>query len=121
MNPEITMKGCSLRFYMHENQKHNGALLHEWLLELAKHRGIRGGSVFRAIAGFGRHGVLAEQHFFELAGQLTVVVEFVVSDAQADALVGTLQRARSGRLTVFLGAAPGVGKTYAMLTASILT
>ena len=37
-------------------------------------------------------------------------------DAQADALVGTLQRARSGRLTVFLGAAPGVGKTYAMLT-----
>ncbi len=87
MNPEITMKGCSLRFYMHENQKHNGALLHEWLLELAKHRGIRGGSVFRAIAGFGRHGVLAEQHFFELAGQLTVVVEFVVSDAQADALL----------------------------------
>ena len=37
-------------------------------------------------------------------------------DAQADALVGTLQRARGGRLTVFLGAAPGVGKTYAMLT-----
>ena len=36
--------------------------------------------------------------------------------AQADALVGTLQRARGGRLTVFLGAAPGVGKTYAMLT-----
>lgn len=36
--------------------------------------------------------------------------------AQADALLGTLQRARGGRLTVFLGAAPGVGKTYAMLT-----
>lgn len=36
--------------------------------------------------------------------------------AQADALMGTLQRARGGRLTVFLGAAPGVGKTYAMLT-----
>lgn len=35
--------------------------------------------------------------------------------AQADALIGELQRQSAGRLTVFLGAAPGVGKTYAML------
>jgi two-component system sensor histidine kinase KdpD len=34
---------------------------------------------------------------------------------QADALIGELQRQAAGRLTVFLGAAPGVGKTYAML------
>ncbi|WP_031374232.1 sensor histidine kinase [Lysobacter antibioticus] len=35
--------------------------------------------------------------------------------AQADALMGELQRQGAGRLTIFLGAAPGVGKTYAML------
>lgn len=35
---------------------------------------------------------------------------------KADALMGGLRRASAGRLTVFLGAAPGVGKTYAMLT-----
>ena len=34
---------------------------------------------------------------------------------QADALMGALRRQEAGRLTVFLGAAPGVGKTYAML------
>jgi two-component system sensor histidine kinase KdpD len=34
---------------------------------------------------------------------------------QADALLGGLKRQGAGRLTVFLGAAPGVGKTYAML------
>lgn len=34
---------------------------------------------------------------------------------QADALIGELHRQTGGRLTVFLGAAPGVGKTYAML------
>lgn len=34
---------------------------------------------------------------------------------QAQALLGELQRQAAGRLTVFLGAAPGVGKTYAML------
>lgn len=35
---------------------------------------------------------------------------------QADALLGELQRQGAGRLTLFLGAAPGVGKTYAMLS-----
>ena len=35
---------------------------------------------------------------------------------QADALIGSLRREAAGRLTVFLGASPGVGKTYAMLT-----
>lgn len=39
--------------------------------------------------------------------------------AQADALLEGLQRERSGgALKVFLGAAPGVGKTYAMLSAA---
>lgn len=35
---------------------------------------------------------------------------------RADALLGALQRQQAGRLTVYLGAAPGVGKTYAMLS-----
>lgn len=34
---------------------------------------------------------------------------------QADAWIGVLRRQAAGRLTVFLGASPGVGKTYAML------
>lgn len=34
---------------------------------------------------------------------------------QANALMDELRRQKAGRLTVFLGAAPGVGKTYAML------
>ena len=35
---------------------------------------------------------------------------------QADALIDHLQREQGGRLTIFLGAAPGVGKTYTMLS-----
>jgi len=35
---------------------------------------------------------------------------------QADALVERLQREAGGKLTVFLGAAPGVGKTFSMLS-----
>ncbi|MFI8559971.1 DUF4118 domain-containing protein [Pseudomonas putida] len=37
---------------------------------------------------------------------------------RADALLATLPRSGRGRLKVFLGAAPGVGKTYAMLQAA---
>lgn len=37
---------------------------------------------------------------------------------RADALLADLPRAGQGRLKVFLGAAPGVGKTYAMLQAA---
>jgi uncharacterized protein len=86
------MQGTYLCFYMHENRKHHGILLYEWLLETAKKAGIHGGSAFRAIAGYGRHGVLHEQHFFELAGDLTVEVEFLLSDEQAESLLAALRR-----------------------------
>ncbi len=85
------MRGTYLRFYVHENRKHGGILLYEWLLERAKSAGIHGGSAFRAIAGFGRHGVLHEQHFFELAGDVTVKVEFMLSDDEAERLLGLLK------------------------------
>ncbi|WEN15566.1 sensor histidine kinase KdpD [Rhodanobacter sp. AS-Z3] len=39
-------------------------------------------------------------------------------EARADALLSTVHDERSQRLKVFLGAAPGVGKTYAMLSAA---
>ncbi len=84
--------GTCLRFYTHENRKHHHVLLYEWLLEQAKQCGIHGGSAFRAIAGYGRHGVLHEQHFFELAGDLTVTVEFLLSDAEAQRFLDLIAR-----------------------------
>lgn len=86
------MQGTYLRFYAHENRKHHGILLYEWLLEAARKLGIHGGSAFRAVAGFGRHGVLHEQHFFELAGDLTVEVEFVVTEEEAAKLIDLIRR-----------------------------
>ncbi|MBI1820660.1 MAG: DUF190 domain-containing protein [Nitrospirae bacterium] len=81
------MKGTYLKFYVQEFRKHHGILLYEWLLEKAKAIGIHGGSAFRAIAGYGRHGVLHEAHFFELAGNLPVEVVFMVSNEEAERLL----------------------------------
>lgn len=86
------MQGSYLRFYVHEGQRHKRRLVWEWLLEQANGLGIRGGSAFRAMAGFGRHHVLHESTFFELAGSLTVEVEFIVTaeeERQLLQLLGT--------------------------------
>jgi len=87
------MKGTLLRFYVHENRRHGRVLLYEWLLAEARKLGIQGGSAFRAIAGFGRHGVMHEERFFELAGDVPVVIEFLARDAEADALVAAVRDA----------------------------
>lgn len=81
------MNGTYLRFFVHEGDRLHGLPAYGWLLEQAKKAGIRGGSAMRVIAGYGRHGVLHEAHFFELAGDLPVIVEFVVSDAEAARLI----------------------------------
>ena len=86
------MQGCFLRFYVHEGQRHHGRLLWEWLLEQANKLGIRGGSAFRAMAGFGRHHILHEAKFLELAGSIAVEVEFIVTEEESGKLLEVLNR-----------------------------
>ena len=84
------MQGSFFRFYVHESQRHHGRLVWEWLLEQGNRLGIRGGSAFKAMAGFGRHHTLHEARFFELAGALTVEVEFIVTPEEAQKLLDLL-------------------------------
>ncbi|MEO9078944.1 MAG: DUF190 domain-containing protein [Rhodanobacter sp.] len=93
MNQEILQQGVHLTFYCHIRTKHDGMLLSEWLLEQAKKHGLGGGSVFRAIAGFGRHGVLHEEQFFELADDLPVKVEFLLHEDQAELMLQLVRQA----------------------------
>ena len=88
---ETTHQGVQLSFYTHTRARHDGKLVFEWLLEHARSHGIGGGSAFRAICGFGRHGVLREEQFFELADDLAVKVEFLLTDAQSQALLQTVR------------------------------
>ncbi len=84
------MQGVYLKFYVPEKRRHHGILAYEWLLEAARKQGIHGGSAFRAIAGFGRHGKLHEEHFFELAGDVSVEVGFALTEEQAQKLLAYL-------------------------------
>jgi PII-like signaling protein len=102
-NMQSPTQGVYLRFFMHENRRYHGVLLYEWLLREAKKLGIAGGTAFRSIAGYGRHGVLHEAHFLELAGSETVRVDFVVTATDADRL---MQRVREERLQLFYAKLP---------------
>jgi PII-like signaling protein len=105
MDNQTLQQGVLLNFYFHSRARHDGVLLSEWMLAQARRLGIGGGSVFRAIAGYGRHGVLHEEQFFELADDLPLRIEFLLRDEQAEAL---LQRVREANVDV----------TYARIAAS---
>lgn len=105
MTGEIVHRGVQLTFYCHHHAKHEGVLLSDWLLELVRRHRLGGGSVFRAIAGFGRHGVLHEEQFFDLADDLPIKVEFLLLPDQADALLELVRAA-------------GVNVVYAQVAAS---
>lgn len=85
------VQGSYLRFFVHEDRKHHGKLLYEWLLEQAKAMGVPRGTAFRAIADFGRRKVMHEQHFFELAGEITVRVDFLLTPADKDRLLQVVE------------------------------
>ncbi|MDO9219481.1 MAG: DUF190 domain-containing protein [Thiobacillus sp.] len=86
------MNCVCLQLFVTESSRHHGKLTYEWLLDTAQHIGIAGGSAFQAIAGFGRHGRF-DAGFFELAGELPLVVEFFVEPAMADQLLQAIGEA----------------------------
>lgn len=99
------MNAICLQVFISEASRHHGKLTYEWLLDTAQELGVAGGSAFRALAGFGRHG-RHDVGFFELAGELPVVVEFFVDAAAADRIVNAI-------------AAAGLQLVYAKLPAEI--
>ena len=55
------------------------------------------------MAGFGRHHRLHEQTFFELAGSLTIEVEFIATDDEAAQLLALIE---NEKLRVFYARVP---------------
>jgi PII-like signaling protein len=85
-------QGLCVQFFVREGARQDGRPIHEWLFEQARAEGIAGGSVFRASAGYGRHG-LVEDSFFELAGKLPEKVEFFGDAAAIQRLIARVAAA----------------------------
>jgi PII-like signaling protein len=101
------MNFVCLQLFVTESQRHHGKLVYEWLLDMAGEMGVSGGSAFRALAGFGRHG-RHDAGFFELAGEVPVVVEFFVEEGMADRLLKVVSDAGLNLVFARLPAQTGV-------------
>lgn len=86
------MQGTYLKLFVPEELRLHGDMLYEWILSQAETIGIPGGTAVRAMAGFGRHGHLHEQHFFELAGELPIILDFFGSDELIVQLLALLEK-----------------------------
>jgi uncharacterized protein len=86
------MKGSFLRLYVHEGQRHRHDVVWEWLLIHANKLGIRGGSAFKAMKGFGRHHKLTEEKFIDFAGSSVIEIEFIVTDQEAQQLFNLIHQ-----------------------------
>ena len=92
------MNGMCLTLYTHELTKHHGILLYEWILEWAKKQKVPGGSAFRSIAGYGKHGILHEEHFYELPANACIAVKFFLKQEDVQRF---LQMFKDEKISVF--------------------
>jgi len=66
-----------LDIYIGESDRWQGKPLYLALLELGRQRGLAGGTVVRAIAGFGRNSHIRSSNLLELSTDLPILVTFI--------------------------------------------
>src|SRR5205085_7991473 len=76
---EIAGKGQRVRIYIGEHDKAAGhhEALWETIIELLRHEGAAGASMFRGLAGFGAHSKLHTARLADIAPDLPMVIEWI--------------------------------------------
>lgn len=62
------------------------------LLEYLREQGVRGATLLRGIAGFGRTGVMHRADWLAIAGDLPLILEFMDSAEKVEAVLPELLR-----------------------------
>lgn len=70
-------EGYLLRIFMGESDRHDGRLLHEWIVMKARAEGLAGATVMRGMMGFGAHSRMHTFKIERLSQDLPIVIEIV--------------------------------------------
>ena len=91
--PPVSSESASqcLSFYVRESDRHGRIRLYRWLLMQALGHGLPGGTAMRTTAGFGRHGFFHDARVVDLAVNLAVRVDFLLSARQAEQFLGSVR------------------------------
>ena len=73
----LPTEGYLQRIFIGESDRHNGGLLHEWIVTKARSEGLAGATVLRGMLGFGAHSRLHSFKIERLSQDLPIVVEIV--------------------------------------------
>ena len=85
-------RGVKVEVYFPENAKHQKALVQEWLFGAARWAGISGGALYKAVAGYGRHGELRDGGFFDDDRTTPMMASFVTTPALAQTFLKYLAK-----------------------------
>lgn len=80
-------QGQKLTVFIGENDKHEGRVLYELLIEIAMECGLSGGTVIRGREGYGAHGEIHTARILRLADDLPVMLEFIGRSTKIDCFV----------------------------------
>ena len=73
----LPSEGYLLRVFIGESDRHDGQLLHEWIVMKAREEGLAGATVMRGMMGFGAHSRLHTFKIERLSQDLPIIVEIV--------------------------------------------
>jgi PII-like signaling protein len=83
-------EGLRLRVYIHERLRHQHRPLYAIIVELARHEGMAGATVFRGIEGYGLHRHLHTTRLLDVSDDLPVIVEIVDTAEAIQSFLQTL-------------------------------
>src|SRR5947209_2857972 len=73
----LPAEGYLLRIFIGESDRHDGKLLHVWIVMKAREEGLAGATVLRGMIGFGAHSRLHTFKIERLSQDLPIIVEIV--------------------------------------------
>jgi len=86
--------------YINEADEWHGRPLHLEVLRMLHDRGLAGGTVLRAVAGFTGKGGVETTSLVDAGGKLPLVIEFIDAPEKVAAVMAELKKMTAGRLIV---------------------
>lgn len=75
--PDKGRRWLRLRIYIGERDRYHGKPLYLYIVHMLKRMGIKGATVYRAIAGYGSHSMIHTAEVLRLSEDLPIVIETV--------------------------------------------
>jgi len=93
---ELLERGQLLQIFIGEADKHQGELLYEWLVKMARAAGLAGATAVRGIKRFGPASLIQTAKIPEISQDLPAVIEIVDTGDRLEAFLekvgGAIQR-----------------------------